>query len=397
MTTVYPQAPLIPGSANLTTLEVSKAKIFELIGPGLSGLNTWKGSVRSASTGNLTLSGEQTVDGVALVADDTILVKNQTTASENGLYTVQQSTWYRSDDLVEGSDAAGVAVFVNEGTSNADSIWVCTDDTGSATVGTDNLTFATITTVIGAAGSDTQVQFNSSGALAGDAGLIFNSGTGTLTATTLSDGIASLNSGNLINLGVLTASGTVTGGTLTDGALSSTAGTVTGGVAATFSGAVTGGTLTDGALSSTGGTVTGGVAATFSGAVTGGTLTDGTLSSTAGAVTGVDTIVIDKANITQATDITTGVTINSSAGTITTVTATVAALTSATFTVTNSDVTATSVVVANTTSYSGTIITNGTPTVSVANIGAGSFDINVVNIHPTNALNGTIDIQFIVV
>ena len=264
MSTV-PVPPLIPGSANLQTLEVGTAKITSIVGDVMSTLNSWKGSVTAASTANVaTLSGSVAVDGVTLVAGDTVLLKNQTTGSQNGIYLINSTTWTRNENLIAGSNAAGVAVFVNEGTTNADTIWVCTDDEAAAVVGTDALTFATITSVIGAAGSDTQVQFNSSGALAGDAGLTYNAGTDSLTVV-----------------------GSVIGGTLTDGALSSTSGTVTGGVAATFSGAVTAGTLTDGALTSTAGTVTGGVAATFSGAVTGGSFTDGTATLTAGALSGV--------------------------------------------------------------------------------------------------------------
>ena len=234
MSTV-PVPPLIPGSANLQTLEVGTAKITSIVGDVMSTLNSWKGSVTAASTANVaTLSGSVAVDGVTLVAGDTVLLKNQTTGSQNGIYLINSTVWTRNENLIAGSNAAGVAVFVNEGTTNADTIWVCTDDEAAAVVGTDALTFATITSVIGAAGSDTQVQFNSSGALAGDAGLTYNAGTDSLTVV-----------------------GSVIGGTLTDGALSSTSGTVTGGVAATFSGAVTGGSFTDGTATLTAGALSG--------------------------------------------------------------------------------------------------------------------------------------------
>ena len=185
--------PSITGSINVKTAQIDTAKIENLEGAALSGLNSWKGSVRAGSTSNVTtLSGSVVVDGVTLVTGNTVLLKNQTDGSQNGIWYVNDTTWTRDESMIEGSNAAGAAVFVNEGTTNGDTIWVCTDDEGNAVVGTDALTFATITSVIGAAGSDTQVQFNSSGALAGDTGLTYVSGSGTLTATVLTDGTATL-------------------------------------------------------------------------------------------------------------------------------------------------------------------------------------------------------------
>jgi hypothetical protein len=105
-----------------------------------SGLH-WKDSVKAASTANLTLSGTQTVDGVALSADDRILVKDQTSGAENGIYAVKAGAWSRTDDMDEASEFPGAALFVRGGTVNADSGWVCTNDT-NPTVGTTAITFA---------------------------------------------------------------------------------------------------------------------------------------------------------------------------------------------------------------------------------------------------------------
>ena len=101
-----------------------------------------KDSVKATTTANITLSGTQTIDGVALSADDRVLVKNQNTASENGLYLCKASSWTRTDDLATGADAAGAFVFVEQGTVNAENGFVCTSNKGSAVVGTNNLTFA---------------------------------------------------------------------------------------------------------------------------------------------------------------------------------------------------------------------------------------------------------------
>lgn len=179
-----PPGPLIPSSLQLRTLQVNQvADIQEIVGNTLTSINTWKGSVRAASTANLTLSGEQTVDGVVLVDGDEILVKNQSTGSQNGIWVVKTDAWVRSQKLDTGGNAAGVAVFINEGTLSGDTIWVCTDNAASAVVGTDPLTFVTITTVVGAAGSDTQVQYNASGSFAGSSLFTFTVGSGTVTAT----------------------------------------------------------------------------------------------------------------------------------------------------------------------------------------------------------------------
>ena len=88
-----------------------------------------KESVRAATTGNVTLSGTQTVDGVVLSADQRVLVKNQGTASENGIYLVKSGAWERSADAnVDAEVTPGMFVFVEEGTVNADSGWVLTTD-----------------------------------------------------------------------------------------------------------------------------------------------------------------------------------------------------------------------------------------------------------------------------
>ena len=101
-----------------------------------------KGSVTVATTANITLSGTQTVDGVSLSADDRVLVKDQSTASQNGLYkVVSGGSWTRTDDLAAGSDAAGAFTFVEQGSTYADVGFVCSSNKGSAVTGTNNLAF----------------------------------------------------------------------------------------------------------------------------------------------------------------------------------------------------------------------------------------------------------------
>jgi len=105
-----------------------------------SGLDV-KDSVKVATTANITLSGTQTIDGVAVSADERVLVKNQSTASQNGLYLCKAGSWVRTDDLAAGVDAAGMFTFVEQGSTQADQGFVCSSDKGSAVVGTNNLAF----------------------------------------------------------------------------------------------------------------------------------------------------------------------------------------------------------------------------------------------------------------
>ena len=100
-----------------------------------------KEAARVATTANITLSGTQTIDGVSVVADDRVLVKDQNTASENGLYLCKASSWTRTDDLATGADASSVFVFISEGSTQADQGFVCSSDKGSSVVATNNLSF----------------------------------------------------------------------------------------------------------------------------------------------------------------------------------------------------------------------------------------------------------------
>jgi hypothetical protein len=110
----------------------------------------WKASVRAATTEALTLSSGlengDTLDGVTLATGDRVLVKNQSTGSENGIYVVKASgAPDRSTDADTGAElTSNFAVFVEQGTVNADQGYVLTND-GAITVGTTALTFTQFT------------------------------------------------------------------------------------------------------------------------------------------------------------------------------------------------------------------------------------------------------------
>jgi len=78
-----------------------------------------KASVRLATTANITLSGTQTIDGVAAIAGDRVLVKSQTAGQDNGIYTVAAGAWPRATDADTSAEVnSGMFTFVEEGTTN---------------------------------------------------------------------------------------------------------------------------------------------------------------------------------------------------------------------------------------------------------------------------------------
>ncbi|CAI8876382.1 hypothetical protein EMIT053CA3_310024 [Pseudomonas donghuensis] len=101
-----------------------------------------KRSVRCATTGPIALSGLQTIDGVALAANDRVLVKNQASAAQNWIYTVAAGAWVRAQDANESIECIpGHLVPVQSGTLNGGTSWQLTNTT-PPTLGTTALTFA---------------------------------------------------------------------------------------------------------------------------------------------------------------------------------------------------------------------------------------------------------------
>lgn len=81
----------------------------------------FKDSVRAATTANITLSGAQTIDGVSVIATNRVLVKDQSSGAENGIYVAAAGAWARATDFdLSAEVVAGAATFVAEGTANGD-------------------------------------------------------------------------------------------------------------------------------------------------------------------------------------------------------------------------------------------------------------------------------------
>ena len=104
----------------------------------------WKQSVRVATTGAQTLASDfengDTIDGVVLATGDRVLIKDQAAGAENGIYVVNATgAPTRATDFDEDAEATSAMVTVDEGTVNADAVYLCTDD--APNIGVDVITF----------------------------------------------------------------------------------------------------------------------------------------------------------------------------------------------------------------------------------------------------------------
>ena len=97
------------------------------------GLNP-KASCQVATTANITLSGLQAIDGYTTLAGNRVLVKNQTTSSQNGIYLASASAWTRATDMDVWAEVAGAYTVILNG-GQADTGWVCNAST-TGTIGT---------------------------------------------------------------------------------------------------------------------------------------------------------------------------------------------------------------------------------------------------------------------
>ena len=119
-----------------SALELATKQYVDSVAQGLDP----KASCVAATTANITLSGTQTIDGVALIAGDRCLVKNQSAPAENGIYVVAAAAWTRAADMNAWVEVPGAFTFIEHGTTQADTGWVCTSNAGG-TLGTTAITF----------------------------------------------------------------------------------------------------------------------------------------------------------------------------------------------------------------------------------------------------------------
>lgn len=126
-----------------------------------------KEQVKALSVNDETLSGLPTnIDGVTVwSAGDRVLLTGQSPATENGIWEVQTGAWTRPSDFAVGDGASGAFCFVDQGTTYADTGWVCTTPEGSDIIGTNDLAFSQFSSVPYTAGDGIDI---SSGVIAVD-------------------------------------------------------------------------------------------------------------------------------------------------------------------------------------------------------------------------------------
>jgi hypothetical protein len=117
---------------------------WQTTGTGAVFVSSWKQPCVAATTGNINLATDvedgDTLDGVTLAENDRILIKDQTTAKDNGIYVVSASgAPTRASDFDHPSEVTSAAVVVEQGTINTDTIWLCTSN--DPTIGTDPIVF----------------------------------------------------------------------------------------------------------------------------------------------------------------------------------------------------------------------------------------------------------------
>jgi hypothetical protein len=119
-----------------SALQLATKQYVDAVAQGLDP----KASCIAATTADITLSGTQTIDGVALIAGDRCLVKDQTLSQNNGIYVVSASAWTRATDMDAWAEVPGAFTFIEQGTLYADTGWVCTSNAGG-TLGTTPITW----------------------------------------------------------------------------------------------------------------------------------------------------------------------------------------------------------------------------------------------------------------
>jgi hypothetical protein len=281
---------ITPSSAAFTTASVSTAPVsgndivnktyLDYFAAGIS----WKQPVDCGTTANITLSGLQTLDGVTVVAGSRVLVKNQTTTSQNGIYLASATAWSRAPDADTWDELISAICFVESGTTLAGSAWYCTIQPGG-TIGTTAITWSNFSVAANYT-AGTGLSLNSyvfSITNTGVTAAAYGSASKTLTATVnaqgqltvLADTNIAITNAQVSGLGTMSTqnanSVTITGGTINGTAIGGTTAAAVN--ATTFTGAGTGLTGTATSLS------IGGNAATATSATTATNLAGGAAGS----------------------------------------------------------------------------------------------------------------------
>lgn len=141
----------------------------------------WKTpAAKVATTGNITLSGPQTIDGVSVIAGDVVLVWQQTTAHENGIYTVAAGAWTRRADADTGAELESAVISIQAGTLHANKIFLQTST--SITIGVTDIVWEQFGSVTSTATPNASLTESGKVQEASDAETIAGTSTGTTGA-----------------------------------------------------------------------------------------------------------------------------------------------------------------------------------------------------------------------
>jgi len=168
----------------VSALQLATKQYVDSVAQGLS----TKAPVLVATTANITLSGEQTIDGIT-TSSSRVLVKNQSTPANNGIYVSSSGAWSRSSDANTWNQLVSAYVFVEEGTTQADTGWVCTSDPGG-TLGVTAVTW---------------VQFSGANTYVAGTGLTLTGNTFSITNTAVTAGSYTIGNFTVNAQGQLTA------------------------------------------------------------------------------------------------------------------------------------------------------------------------------------------------
>ena len=241
-----------PSSAAFTTATVSTAPVsgndvvnktyLDYFATGIS----WKQPVLCGTTTNITLSGLQTIDGVTVAAGDRVLVKSQSTTSQNGIYLASATAWSRSPDADTWNELISAICFVESGSTLAGTAWYCTAQPGG-TLGTTAVTWSNFSV---AASYSAGTGLTLAGSVfsitnTGVSAAAYGSASKTLTATVNAQGQLTVLAATDIAIANTQVSGLGTMSTQAASSVAITGGTINGTtIGGTTAGAITGTTIT---------------------------------------------------------------------------------------------------------------------------------------------------------
>ena len=247
------------------------------------GLNP-KQAVKCGTTANITLSGLQTIDTYTTLSGDRVLVKNQSTQSQNGIYIASATAWTRAVDMDVWAEVPGAYTVILNGSVNANTSWVST----SADTGTINVTPITFVQFSGSgtyyAGTGLNLASNTfSIANTGVTAASVGSASKTLTATVNAQGQLTALADTNIAIANTQVSGLGTMSTQNASNVAITGGSINGTtIGGSTASAITGTTVTANTQFSGAGT---GLTGTASGLSIGGNAATATTATTAGSAT----------------------------------------------------------------------------------------------------------------